>query len=116
MSRLFTIIALLFAAPVAGAAEPSFRADVAPILANRCVSCHGGQKAKGGYKLQSFADLLTAGKSGETPVAAGKPNESELLTRLTETDLNRRMPPADEPLSVSEVEAVRALDRRRGEV
>lgn len=109
MTRLAALaaLALLVAASPAGAADPSFKADVAPLLAGRCVSCHSGTKAQGGYKLGTWADLTTPGKSGDTPVTPGKADQSELLLRLTDADPKRRMPPDDEPLTVAEVAAVR---------
>jgi WD40 repeat protein len=106
MTRIVVLAALTVAAPAA-AGEPSFRADVAPVLAKRCVSCHSGQKPKGGYKLQTWADLTEPGKSGETPVVPGKPDGSTLLTRLTDSEPARRMPPDDDPLTAAEIAAVR---------
>ncbi|QDU23541.1 WD40 repeat domain-containing protein [Urbifossiella limnaea] len=106
MTRL-AALALLAAASPAVAADPSFKADVAPLLAARCVSCHSGPKAQGGYKLATWADLTVAGRSGEPPVVPGKADESELLLRLTDADPKRRMPPDDEPLSPAQVAAVR---------
>jgi WD40 repeat protein len=101
------VLALLAAAGPAGAADPSFKADVAPVLAARCVSCHSGARAAGGYKLGTFADLTTPGKSGDAPLVAGKAAESELVRRLTDPDPKRRMPPDDESLPAAQVEAVR---------
>jgi len=86
--------------------DPGFRSDVAPVLARRCVGCHGGQKPRGGYSLETWASLNEAGKSGMAPVVPGKPGESPLFTRLTESDSKRRMPPDDEPLSPSEIAAM----------
>ena len=106
MSR-FALLAIFALAPAAPAADPSFSADVAPILANRCLSCHAGQKARGGYHANTFAELLTAGKSGETPVVPGKPENSELYLRLVDPDPAVRMPPDDTPLSPAEADAVK---------
>lgn len=106
MTRL-AVLALLAVAPPAGAADPSFKADVAPVLAARCVSCHAGARAAGGYKLGTFADLTTPGKSGDAPVVAGMAAGSELVRRLTDPDPKRRMPPDDEPLPAAQVGAVR---------
>ena len=106
MTRL-SFLALFLVVTPCSAADPSFRSDVAPVLANRCLSCHSGQKAKGGYKAHTFADLVTPGKSGESPVVSGKPYDSELLQRLVDPDPARRMPPADAPLSQDEIAAIR---------
>ncbi len=37
---------------------------VAPVLTERCVGCHSGQKAKGGLRLDGFAQLMKGGNSG----------------------------------------------------
>src|ERR1041385_6865577 len=41
----------------------SFVSDVAPILAKKCVACHGPEKAKGHFRLDSFDRLMTGGDS-----------------------------------------------------
>src|SRR5450755_4220131 len=62
-------------APAAPKAEPSaeplvFQDVVLPIFRERCVSCHGPDKAKGGLRLDSFASLKTGGKNGAEFTAA----------------------------------------------
>ena len=66
---------------------------VAPVLAERCVGCHGGQKAKGGLRLDGFAQVMKGGDGG-TAVIAGDPAKSNLLRYidLPETDA-KHMPP-----------------------
>lgn len=86
---------------------PGFRSDVAPLLARRCVSCHSGQKPKGGYSLETWTGLAAAGRSGQASVVPGRPEESTLFARLVESDPKRRMPPDDEALSEAEASLVR---------
>jgi len=50
-----------------------FSRDVAPILLNRCIACHGQNKFKGGYQWVSY-DLLI--QAGETPIEPGDTAES----------------------------------------
>jgi mono/diheme cytochrome c family protein len=46
---------------------------VGPILAQKCVSCHGNEKVKGGLKLNTIDNVLLGGKSGNILTAsAGK--------------------------------------------
>ncbi|MEN3942731.1 DUF1587 domain-containing protein [Prosthecobacter sp. SYSU 5D2] len=47
------LIASLVASPLLGG--PADWAAVEPVLAERCYSCHGGEKTKGGVDLQKFA-------------------------------------------------------------
>ena len=85
-------------------AEPvSFRREVAPLLHRRCSACHGEEKAKGGYRLDSFERLGQAGESEAAPLVAGKPGESELHARLIEQDANDRMPQKADALPASEI-------------
>jgi uncharacterized membrane protein len=79
-------------------AEPLVFADVvAPIFRERCVSCHGAEKQKGGLRLDSFENLKKGGKNGPelTPADAA---HSRLVTRLTlPLADDERMPPEDKP-------------------
>ncbi len=59
----------------------SYREHVAPILAARCVSCHGEKKKKGGLRLDAPEWIQKGGKGGDALVP-GAPADSELLTRL----------------------------------
>ena len=70
-----------------------FTEVVAPVLAERCVGCHGGAKAKGGLRLDAFAQVMKGGDSGAA-VVAGDPAKSNLLRYLDlpETD-SKHMPP-----------------------
>ena len=66
---------------------------VAPVLTERCVGCHSGQKAKGGLRLDGFAQVMKGGDDGAV-VIAGVPAKSNLLRYidLPETDAEH-MPP-----------------------
>ena len=90
-------------APAAGAIDPKVAATlviykdvVAPILANKCNSCHGEEKSKGKLKLHTFADIKKGGSEGEINVVAGKAAESLLLKRAAlPLDDDEHMPPED---------------------
>ena len=70
---------------------------IAPILAARCLDCHGAQQSKGKLALHDWSALLRGGSTGPLFVA-GRPDESLLLTRL-ELPLSHkeRMPPRRKP-------------------
>jgi hypothetical protein len=80
------------------ALEPTlFAQAVAPILEERCTSCHGAEKTKGGLRLDSLEGLLKGGESGPA-VTPGAPGESPLLGRvLLPLDDDDHMPPKDKP-------------------
>lgn len=84
----------------------SFSKDIAPILEEHCVACHGAKKAEGGYRIDTFSDLLKVGDSEQTPVTAKDPHASELLRRLLTSDESERMPAESEPLSAAQIKLV----------
>ena len=76
----------------------SFSKDLAPILARKCVACHGPEKSKGHFRVDSFDWLTKAGESKSAPLVPGQPEQSELVRRLTAKDEDERMPQKDDPL------------------
>ncbi len=76
-----TLVSLaLVAVPAARGAEP-FAERVAPLLRQRCLACHDGQKKRGGLDLSTRAGLLAGGESGPA-VAVGKGKESLLVRKV----------------------------------
>ncbi|MBL9126090.1 MAG: hypothetical protein JNL97_00515 [Verrucomicrobiales bacterium] len=84
--------------------QPAFAAvdfvkDVVPILRTHCIECHGAEKQKAKLRLDTKADLLKGGKSGEI-VKAGNAAASDFHKRVVlPKDNDDRMPPEGEPLS-----------------
>jgi hypothetical protein len=66
-------------APVAG--SDLFASRVAPLLRQRCLSCHDGHKRRGGLDLSARAGLLAGGDSGPAAVP-GKASASLLLAKV----------------------------------
>src|SRR4051812_9931781 len=94
--KLVTFVALATAS-VAAAAQPiSFTNDIAPILVQKCLTCHGPEKSKGSYRLDTFETLLKAGSSKEPSITAGKPETSKIFQLITATDEDDRMPQKNE--------------------
>lgn len=88
-------------------AEISFRRDVAPVLVERCLGCHGQQDAKGEYQLHTFESLMKGGYSGASIVTPGKSDESELYLLVSTDDAETRMPKEADPLTAEQVAAVK---------
>lgn len=106
-SKVICLVGLIAVASSGNAAEVSFRRDLAPLLQEKCVTCHGPEKQKGGYRLDSFEWLQKSGDSGYAPIVAGKPEESELFKRVTATDPDDRMPQKSDPLSAGPIQQLR---------
>ena len=83
-----------------------FSTQVRPLLVARCISCHGPEVQEGGLRLDLRRRALLGGDSGPVIVAL-RSESSELITRLTTTDLTKQMPQGGEPLSVTEIELLK---------
>lgn len=102
MTRLATAFSLAMTR-VAAEQPVSFRSDIAPILQAKCVTCHHAEKAKGGYRLHTFTELLKPGESQEPPLVAGHPEQSRMHALLTTPDDDNRMPQKDDPLPAAQI-------------
>ena len=100
--RHFCLLALI--ANSAHAAPVSFTRDIAPILNDKCLTCHEPKKAKGRYRVDTFEQLLKPGESKEKPVTAGKPDTSAVFTRLVTKDEDDRMPQKDDALPQAQID------------
>ncbi|MDX1945853.1 MAG: PSD1 and planctomycete cytochrome C domain-containing protein [Pirellulaceae bacterium] len=58
---------------------PSFDQDIRPILAERCLHCHGGESPKNGLRLTTREGLLRGGKTGSA-IEPGSLRDSLLWT------------------------------------
>lgn len=87
--------------------EVSFRSVIAPILRDNCLACHGAKKAEGGYRVDTYEELLKAGDSGVTPIATAKDQTSELLRRVECQDATERMPAENDPLDPKDIDAIK---------
>ena len=82
-----------------------FAAQVRPILAARCYSCHGSTVQQNGLRVDSLAALLKGSDSGKV-ITPGKSSVSHLVRRLTGEEFPR-MPYGGPVLSASEVGVIR---------
>ncbi|MBN77578.1 MAG: hypothetical protein CMO36_05130, partial [Verrucomicrobiaceae bacterium] len=60
----------------------NYEEHVRPILADRCLSCHNPDKAKGGLDLSTYSATMQGGSSGEI-VNPGDPSGSRLYLSVT---------------------------------
>ena len=91
------------------AAKTVFGGFVRPLLDRRCMDCHGPEKQKGDYRMDSFLALLSGGKSGKVAVKPFAPDHSELMLRVQLPTMDDKvMPPKNKPrLRESEIALLR---------
>ena len=83
--------------------EVSFAAEVAPLLANHCLGCHGGNETEANFSMASLASLLRGGRTGPS-VVAGKGAESLLVKKLRGAGIEgQRMPLNKTPLPDADI-------------
>ena len=80
-----------------------FNRDIRPILSDKCFFCHGPDKNKREAELRlDTKEGLVGGDGTGGALVPGKPDESELFQRVTSTDEEKKMPPAESGKSLSE--------------
>ncbi|MCA1963678.1 MAG: PSD1 and planctomycete cytochrome C domain-containing protein [Prosthecobacter sp.] len=93
---------------VTAAQAADYSRDIQPLLAEHCLECHGPDDSKGGLVLTTLEAATKPLKSGARGIIPGKPEASEVIARITTTDLDDRMPPkAKKPLKPQEVELLK---------
>ena len=79
-----------------------FARDVRPILSENCFPCHGpdAQAREAELRLDR-PEGLTRHRDGDAIVVPKRPDQSLLWQRVTTSNADERMPPADSTLSIS---------------
>ena len=92
--------------PPAASRTVDYDADVRPILAQNCYSCHGPEAQQSGLRLDLRQPALRGGDYGPV-IAPGSSADSKLIKRLVHGDGGLQMPPTG-PLSDDEIGILRA--------
>jgi hypothetical protein len=99
VSLLFGALAICAAWPVPRSIVTAeqvvqFNRDIRPLLSDRCFYCHGPDEKnrQAGLRLDTF-EGATKDRGGYQAIAPGKPDESELIKRVTAHDASEVMPP-----------------------
>ena len=103
-AMLGSMLAVCVTATRVPAQEPNaetvdFVRDIQPILASRCLKCHGRDKSEGGLRLTDLASATKTLESGSRAVVPTQTGASELLRRVSASDADERMPPEGPPLT-----------------
>lgn len=73
-----------------------FAQDIVPVIREMCFKCHGGEKVKGKFKLNTKKEAMEGGESGKA-ILPGKPTLSKFYTSMTlGKDDEELMPPPKE--------------------
>ncbi|MFM9197309.1 MAG: DUF1549 domain-containing protein, partial [Planctomycetia bacterium] len=85
------------AAALAADKTPDFNRDIRPILSHNCFACHGPDEhdRRGGLRLDDREAAIAELDSGGRAIVPGRPDESELVARIHETDPDTIMPPPE---------------------
>ena len=89
-----------------------YNTQVKPLLNNKCISCHGGVRAKSDFSLLFREEAMKPAKSGNYPIVPGHPGKSEMIRRITETDEEERMPYKHDPLTNEEIRILKRWIRQ----
>ena len=79
----------------AGVGKVDYVRDVRPLFEKRCGACHGALKQKAGLRLDAGVLVMKGSEEGAV-IKPGDVRGSLLITKVTATDIEDRMPPEGE--------------------
>ncbi|HTD67226.1 MAG TPA: DUF1549 domain-containing protein, partial [Candidatus Limnocylindria bacterium] len=101
MKLVFSIAALfVMALSRADSASVDYARDVLPILSDKCYHCHGPDEPSRKAKLR-LDTKESALRTKDPIIVQGKSSASELVDRITTTNLDDQMPPPDSNRSLT---------------
>jgi cytochrome c len=98
--------------PAAAKTGVTYDKDIKPLFEKSCVKCHGGEKPKGKYNMETLAGVLKPGGDGAA-VIPGNSAKSALVHQAADLVADMEMPPTDKrdkypALTKEEIGLVRA--------
>jgi mono/diheme cytochrome c family protein len=84
-----------------------FEAQIQPILAERCFTCHGPENQKSGLRLDLQETAMHGGDTGAA-IVPGDPDNSLLIQLVSGVEPDRQMPPKGDPLTVEQIAVLKA--------
>src|SRR6266567_1687340 len=95
LKRLCIFLISVTLVSVAARAEVGFNRDIRPIMSDTCFRCHGPDKGARmvGLRLDIRGEALKPAVDGKIPIVPGKPESSEIITRIFSSDTSHVMPP-----------------------
>lgn len=86
------------------AKEIDFEKDIAPLLKERCLYCHGEDEQESGLRLDLRPRMLRGGDSGLAALVPGKPEKSYLIEVINHVDEDMAMPPDEDKIPAEEID------------
>lgn len=80
----------------------SFAKDIAPVLAEKCTGCHGTNRPRENFSVNTFESLLKGGDAGVN-ILPGKPADSLLIKKLKGTAADGARMPLNQPALADDV-------------
>jgi len=81
--------------PPSAKKDLTYDKDIKSIFEKNCIKCHGPEKQKGKYRIDSLDAVIKGGESKEAAVVAGKSEKSPLVHYLGYIVEEMEMPPKD---------------------
>lgn len=80
--------------PAAAKTGVTYDKDIKPLFEKSCVKCHGGEKPKGKFSMETLASILKGGSEGVS-VVPGNSAKSALVHQAADLVADMEMPPTD---------------------
>ena len=95
---------VLIGAPIViHADEVLYERDIAPILEEHCLHCHGEDEQESGLRLDRRAGMLRGGDSGLAALVPGDAKNSYLVEVINHVDQEMAMPPDEDKIPESQI-------------
>ncbi len=82
-----------------------YLAEIKPVLVERCCSCHGAERHRGGLRLDAARFIKKGGRNGPA-IVAGDSRHSLLIDVLKGAEGLPRMPPSGDPLDEQQIQEI----------
>ena len=98
--------------PAAAKTGVTYEKDIKALFDRSCVKCHGGEKPKAKYNMETLAGVLKGGAEGAS-IVPGNSAKSALVHQAADLVADMEMPPTDKrdkypALTKAEIGLVRA--------
>jgi hypothetical protein len=81
--------------PASDKKDLTYDKDIKPMLEKSCLKCHGPEKPKSKYRVDSREALIKGGESEEAAVVPGKSEKSPIVLQVADLVEDMEMPPLD---------------------